>query len=55
MFMCSGCRTQSEQQFNIIRCIKGKNTIITCVCDRCKSKMKTKYQILEGLDYVNKK
>lgn len=47
--MCSGCRakTENENEFNIIRYIKGKNTIITCVCNKCKEKIREKYQIIK--------
>ena len=49
--MCSGCRakTEDEKEFNIIWYIKGKNTIITCVCNKCKEKIRQKYQIVKEL------
>lgn len=49
MKMCSGCRakTEDEDKFNIIEYIKGKQTVLTCVCDRCKEKIREKYKIIK--------
>lgn len=45
--MCSQCRAKSyNNTFNIIRYVKGKNTIITCVCDRCKLDISNKYKLV---------
>lgn len=47
MFMCSGCRTKSEQEMNTIKYIEGKKTIITMVCDKCKDKIRKQFVIVK--------